>query len=517
MVWFEKKSWCRFATIGLLLTALACLLGGCQTTSNVDESFPTGFWQGTITDPQGTVWEVHALFAPDGNYELAFDDGSRKIAGKLYRIEQDLGDGSAFMSGVPIRPGDSFIFGPDATTLKGRFVFEYAGRWDVTLQLNQDTGNPGVLADAQRGWNLPEGDPLFPDIRLDQPGVMTNGDGVGCTYAGEITQPASWEGWNIFPLSLTVDNCQIAGNYKGLASLIRDDAGDRLWVALTYYINDVPSTANAYFVSGEWSAWINRPPVADAGENLTRPALLGRSRIVLDGTRSSDPNDNDPNYDPLNYGWTGTTPTGQNLVLTDATTPSPSFVPDMAGDYTFTLTVNDGELSSAPQSMTVTVNQAPARFIDNQNGTVVDALQQRVWLKKAHCLVSASGAVQFGVYKSWIEDRFPAFEGECDLRDGSVIGDWKMPTATEFSGLLMTPPGVTTSPGAEVHISNAAETGWWSGAADEFVINKLLPGGLWYQFWADGGVFDLRAGAAMTAPAPGAYGWPMRLLRTDGT
>jgi hypothetical protein len=81
--------------------------------------------------------------------------------------------------------------------------------------------------------------------------------------------------------------------------------------------------------------------------------------------------------------------------------------------------------TAPPQAAT----QSSERFVDNNDGTVIDRKYKLVGLKNVKC---------FG-RKSW-SDALSAVRdlaaGACDLRDGSHSGDWRLPTKDELSILV---------------------------------------------------------------------------------
>ncbi|HCO93722.1 MAG TPA: hypothetical protein DIU00_07200 [Phycisphaerales bacterium] len=89
----------------------------------------------------------------------------------------------------------------------------------------------------------------------------------------------------------------------------------------------------------------NRPPFADAGDEQ---ACEPRQEVTLDGSASNDPDEGDV----LSYSWTQVA--GPSVELLNPNTQAPRFTPNLIGQYTFELTVNDGEDTSFPDTVSVT-------------------------------------------------------------------------------------------------------------------------------------------------------------------
>jgi hypothetical protein len=76
---------------------------------------------------------------------------------------------------------------------------------------------------------------------------------------------------------------------------------------------------------------------------------------------------NDANGDSLTYLWSLTSPEGSIAILSDVEALNPSFTPNVGGEYTATLTVNDGDLT-ASDSVIITARDAPIADVgENQS------------------------------------------------------------------------------------------------------------------------------------------------------
>lgn len=70
-----------------------------------------------------------------------------------------------------------------------------------------------------------------------------------------------------------------------------------------------------------------------------------------------------------------------------------------------------------------------ARFHDNSNGTITDALTGLVWLKDAGCLAPA-------VWAAAVSEANGLANGQCGLSDSSKAGDWRLPNVKELESLI---------------------------------------------------------------------------------
>lgn len=122
----------------------------------------------------------------------------------------------------------------------------------------------------------------------------------------------------------------------------------------------------------------NEAPIANAGsdQNLSNST----TSVTLNGSGSYDP-DNGPSN--LTYAWSQIS--GQTASISNTSSESPIVSGLSAGNsYAFQLVVNDGSKSSAPSSVNISVDQAPASFplrleaenYSSQNGIQTENCQE---------------------------------------------------------------------------------------------------------------------------------------------
>ncbi|MAG08118.1 hypothetical protein CMO89_01490, partial [Candidatus Woesearchaeota archaeon] len=131
--------------------------------------------------------------------------------------------------------------------------------------------------------------------------------------------------------------------------------------------NGASDTDNIVIIISEF---VNTPPTADAGADQVDIEV--GSLVTLDGSGSSD-----PDGDPITYSWeldSGPTTVG----LLNSTTASPSFTAPMIGDYIFSLIVNDGQVNSSPDTVSInvisTANHAPVAYAGANQEVFVNAM-----------------------------------------------------------------------------------------------------------------------------------------------
>ena len=125
------------------------------------------------------------------------------------------------------------------------------------------------------------------------------------------------------------------------------------------FLADKPGTYKVKLVVTDEASQASEPDeVVISSSNVAPTAVAGDDQVAVvnkvvyfDGLDSSD-----PESDPITYAWTITSaPTGSTAIIVGDSTATPSFTPDLTGEYTIKLVVYDGYDYSIPDTLTLTV------------------------------------------------------------------------------------------------------------------------------------------------------------------
>lgn len=174
-------------------------------------------------------------------------------------------------------------------------------------------------------------------------------------------------------------------------------------------------------------------------------------------------------------------------------------------DYPWCVNMYTGESVSCGGTVTdswygwpVRGGQVQMRFIDNENGTVTDKNTGLIWLKDASCLGRMN-------WLDAIDAAANLASGQCGLTDGSVAGDWRLPTKESWEAFVcieFTNPAVCNTSGRSQWqegnpFSNVQPDFHWSGT-------ELDSDNAYGMFISDGGeTFGHKSGSD-------GFVWPTR-------
>lgn len=294
----------------------------------------------------GLVWDVAAAPANTAPVANAGPDQTAQVTTTVFldasgSSDAD-GDPLAFAWTLVSRPAGSAAELSDEQAVDPSFVVDRAGEYEVALEVDDGRGgtssdsvvvsttNSAPVANAGADQTLAVGETVVLDG-----GGSTDVDGDALSYHWVLrARPAG--------------SAAALSDANAVNPSFVVDAGGQYLVELVVNDGLLDSPADAVAIDTRDSA-----PVADAGADQL--VFLGTT-AELRGDGSSD-----VDGDPLTFSWSFVArPDGSAATLSDAGAIRPTFQVDRDGSYVAQLIVNDGILSSAPDTVTLTtVNRSP--------------------------------------------------------------------------------------------------------------------------------------------------------------
>jgi len=209
----------------------------------------------------------------------------------------------------------------------------------------------------------------------------------------------------------------------------------------------------------------NQAPNANAGEPIN---VQTETQVMLDGSAS-----NDPENDPLSYQWTLVQkPESSSASLFDPEMVNPEFFADVSGSYVVQLIVNDGELSSTPDTVNVEVtDEAPVCEISDATERTLPVTIRD--FTPAHPDFEAYIGLEYGIVKKQLgNDGLPQYRGGNGSVSGSNIGAHMTTGAEHFYQWYRDTPGINiTIPKTLTLTREPDSTIWKFSDHDFFPIN----------------------------------------------
>jgi len=257
------------------------------------------------------------------------------------------------------QPAGSVVALANATTVNSILIPDIRGQYVAQLIVNDgivDSAPDTVLLDV---LNIPPVANAGPDqaVAVGETVILN-----GIASSDAESDPLTYH-WTL--ITAPVGSTTTLNNAATVTpTLVADQKGDYVIELIVNdgYDDSLPATTTITV--------INTPPVANAGPDQ----LIHIGDIVtLDGSASTD-----ADGDPISYAWTlVSAPTGSVATLSDATAVMPTLSIDTLGEYVLALVVNDGQVNSVADPVTLNaVNVAPmAKAGPDQSVTVGQAVQ----------------------------------------------------------------------------------------------------------------------------------------------
>lgn len=301
----------------------------------------------TVTSGEDSKTDTIVITATTGNIAPDADAGSDQNVKKGSTVTLD-GSGSIDPNGDKVnyrwslenRPGGSNASLSDATGIYPSFIADKDGGYDVKLIVDDthldskpdsvlitaSSTNVRPVAKAGADQNIKTGDTVTLDGSKSSD---ADGDKFDFRWNIKVKPPTSMAKLSNPTTVKPTFTADLEGIYK-VDLVVNDKSGD----STADTVNITVSTANS-------------APIADAGSDLT---VHQDEEFTLDSSQSSDADN-----DKLTYLWTLIEQPPYEDITYTSNDPLPSIWINWSGTYVFSLLVNDTEIKSAPDYVTITV------------------------------------------------------------------------------------------------------------------------------------------------------------------
>lgn len=171
------------------------------------------------------------------------------------------------------------------------------------------------------------------------------------------------------------------------------------------------------------------PPTVNAGPDVN---AVVNSSVQLSGSA------NDPDGDQLTISWTVTAaPSGSSASVNNAGSLNATFTPDVAGNYTLTLTVSDGVYDPVTDEMIITAAEAVGEppvvtILGEDNRPISDANENNTVTVGTPYMLNASGTVDPDTDAGNLTFTWEITESPAGSAEASVTADATDPAMASF-------------------------------------------------------------------------------------
>lgn len=255
------------------------------------------------------------------------------------------GDPLSFRWLLRMRPAGSAAQLDTPTAVMPQFVADIDGRYEIDLVVSD--GRTDSATDTVIVTTLPGNSAPVANAGSDRDAIVGSTVVLDASLSSDIDGDLLMYAWTL-ESQPAGSNAAIANAAEVQATFVPDVTGT--YVARVR-VEDGRGGSSSDSVEIR-TVQGNRAPTADAGPDQ---AIAAGTVVTLDGSGSSD-----PDSDPLLYRWSMTSrPAGSAATLDSMTSVTPRFTADRAGDFVVQLTVNDGLVDSAPDTVLISSTNTP--------------------------------------------------------------------------------------------------------------------------------------------------------------